>query len=34
MQQCKTKMKQVKFEDEEICQLEMCHNLISNANTK
>ena len=28
MQQYKTKTKNVRFEDEELCQLEMCHNLI------
>ena len=30
MQRCKTKMKKVKFENEELRQLKMCHNLITN----
>ena len=30
MQQHKTKIKKVKFEDEEIWKLEMCHNMITN----
>ena len=30
MQQCKTKVKQVKFEDEELRQLKMCRNLVTN----
>ena len=30
MQKYKTKMKKVKFEDKEICQLEIFHNLVEN----
>ena len=30
MQNFKTKVKKVKYYDEELCQLEMCHNLIKN----